>query len=868
MKAFGDMNLKACPSGDARCSWQGGGWSLHSKGRKALPRGYSLADRASCWAQPPRVAVLLIAISKPVDALLRHRWPSTRQGRAPGRHRGNVCTHSTHRLLASSRARRVTSLACHGFCTGMSDGGSGLTLREYQSASVQRAVGQNVIISLPTNYGKTLIAAKVIDHVLSSPNTREKHVLFIVPTKALVSQQAKYCRNHCDQKPAVDELCGMEMDKWDELNWTACLRRHQVLVGTPEIFRRAMDQGFLLVSQLSLLVFDECHRAKGNHPMAAIMADFVQHAPESERPRILGLTASFFDGAMKNRKQVEKHRLELELRLLSSIYSPDLPDDASALTGEGSQKTWTRATWSPDPDAAACAAAFEEQVSHGLGKVKDELGNAAEYKDFKKMGYRMQHVLMQMGRRGLQDYVQKCIVKQFERNITELLELQQLPEEDRQQMKELLGKLGVLEKCLKALEPEMMQLPSVQRSPTVSTKLLKLQALLQEEPRKSGKGIIFVERVALTVPLAMALNRDAGESIAEALYGQMTKQDTDRTMLKLREGQIKVVVSTNSLEEGIDVCDCNWVVRYDWFSTTRAHIQGSGRARSQQAEIIYFENDPDEEASKATVMTNVAKDDRLKLNEEERDILHRNRRRSAVPGIYPFDNDGHGQRIDFFNCQTIVTDWCQQVLKEAFRSEGLFPNYGGAEMDTSRPAVRVPTPEGFQVITSQEIDEHWKGVSLQQVIDKERLDNFSKADRAKRRSLYVAACILRRRGYLDDRNIATVKARELAAAKCCEGPPPKKLRFTGSFARNVEPKAGNYKGALQEFLQQMSPHAKMQDLLEYKGVMDDQGWRVTVKVTTPQEIATSDNFANKKAAEQDAAKKLLERLCQHHVSCA
>ncbi|CAE7739563.1 DCL1, partial [Symbiodinium necroappetens] len=91
-----------------------------------------------------------------------------------------------------------------------------------------------------------------------------------------------------------------------------------------------MDQGFLQVAQLSLLVFDECHRAKGNHPMAAIMADFVQHAPESQRPRILGLTASFFDGAMKNRKQVEKHRLELELRLLSSIYSPDLPEDAAA----------------------------------------------------------------------------------------------------------------------------------------------------------------------------------------------------------------------------------------------------------------------------------------------------------------------------------------------------------------------------------------------------------------------------------------------------------------------------------------------------------------------------------------------------------
>ena len=63
---------------------------------------------------------------------------------------------------------------------------------------------------------------KVIDQFLPKP------VLFVVPTKALVQQQAKYCREHCRGHDVPAELCGIEplLDTIESLprRWTTGTR--------------------------------------------------------------------------------------------------------------------------------------------------------------------------------------------------------------------------------------------------------------------------------------------------------------------------------------------------------------------------------------------------------------------------------------------------------------------------------------------------------------------------------------------------------------------------------------------------------------------------------------------------------------------
>lgn len=107
------------------------------------------------------------------------------------------------------------------------------------------------------------------------------------------------------------------------------MTRSDVVVGTPEIFRKAfVEKSFITPSQFSLIVFDECHNAVGNSPMASIMRDAVLKLPPNQRPRILGLTASFANGSTANVATILKKRAALEVLFQASILSPIVPPEA------------------------------------------------------------------------------------------------------------------------------------------------------------------------------------------------------------------------------------------------------------------------------------------------------------------------------------------------------------------------------------------------------------------------------------------------------------------------------------------------------------------------------------------------------------
>jgi len=713
-------------------------------------------------------------------------------------------------------------------------GANNLELRSYQKECVAQAIKKNTVVCLKTGLGKTLIAVKVIDHFLDLK--QQQKILFLVPTKALVKQQADYCRQNCCDVPggSIAEVCGMETDSWDNLKWDEVLRKHRILVGTPEPLRRAMDSGFLIPKQVSLVILDECHGAKGKSPMAELLR-LLKRSPLEERPRILGLTASFLSGSLKRKRDAEQGRLDLEVLLDASFICPDVKEDRR-------EQKFIKVKWVEDPCSSD---SFLTEVQPGLKNMAMELGDAAQLKDFTRIGSRMNHVLQQLGQRGLKVFVTKCIERQLKQNIEQLLLLEMLPVEEREYAKTLLEKLPKLRAWTEQFLPDLLKLESVANAKPLAAKVEALLQILQEE---ESKGIVFVEQVAVTVPLALEIAEH--EIQAEAVYGEMPKQDLDAALKRFKEGDIRILVSTNALEEGINVAECTWVVRFDKIHTTKNHIQGSGRARADVARIYYFDNDPDEEVSKEQCLMSVAQDNRLALTAKERLQLQAAPVKE-VPDVYPLKD---GQEINFFNCQDIVTRWCQQVLGSGFTSTAFALN----------PEIKfeIPTPDGVRQFESKEVDEYWKGVMLKEVIPEDRLKMLSSQDRSKGRVFYVIAVWLRRNQCIDEWNFPTVKQLALTKKACPGSPPVAAFRMSAKFGRTTEVSNGNFKSLLQQLLQTRFPHQKINDLLEYESKMVDGQWISRVQVHLPRGDICKDSHPclNKREAEQAAAKQAFEEL--------
>jgi len=138
-----------------------------------------------------------------------------------------------------------------------------------------------------------------------------------------VQQQADYVRKQMDDKSVrVAEMCGQEIDYWDQASWQNALKNNDVFVGTPATFCSSfVDKGFLSASSFSLVILDECHNATGNSPMASLLRDAIFRLHPSQQPRIVGLTASFVNGSMKD---IIKKREKLEVLMQANLISPNI----------------------------------------------------------------------------------------------------------------------------------------------------------------------------------------------------------------------------------------------------------------------------------------------------------------------------------------------------------------------------------------------------------------------------------------------------------------------------------------------------------------------------------------------------------------
>ncbi|KAJ6646808.1 Dicer-like protein 1 [Pseudolycoriella hygida] len=212
---------------------------------------------------------------------------------------------------------------------------SGLEPKDYQWRAFCFSCFNNILLCLPTGMGKTLIAVMLLK--ANRKRNESKAQVFIVPTVVLLQCDGtlkegyisfvcllltRYRRVkstlineihlHCDsnksiiqyckklsvftykqeiiveqQASAIEKTTDLKVVRRSSANLEGKWSEEEVCVCTPAMLVNAIKKNEISMSHLSLLIFDEVHEA--NSPKTA----YGQlECPASQRPRVLGLTAS------------------------------------------------------------------------------------------------------------------------------------------------------------------------------------------------------------------------------------------------------------------------------------------------------------------------------------------------------------------------------------------------------------------------------------------------------------------------------------------------------------------------------------------------------------------------------------------------
>ena len=89
-----------------------------------------------------------------------------------------------------------------------------------------------------------------------------------------------------------------------------------------------------------------------------------------------------------------------------------------------------------------------------------------------------------------------------------------------------------------------------------------LELLRSINAKEAKKGIVFVKQTALLYPLAHLCRQD--KHLVAEVGGTSTMPPTlvNKALDDFRRGAVMLLIATDAAEEGIDVADCSFVVRF------------------------------------------------------------------------------------------------------------------------------------------------------------------------------------------------------------------------------------------------------------------------------------------------------------------
>jgi len=152
--------------------------------------------------------------------------------------------------------------------------------RLFQLDLAAKSLKSSTLVVVPTGLGKTVVALMVLLARLEMGK-----VLFLAPTRPLVEQHASFLKNALQDETALAFMTGETAPEERALTW----RRARIVVSTPQVVENDLLSRRIDLKDVSLIIFDEAHRAVGNYAYVYIAE---RYAREAAAPLVLGITAS------------------------------------------------------------------------------------------------------------------------------------------------------------------------------------------------------------------------------------------------------------------------------------------------------------------------------------------------------------------------------------------------------------------------------------------------------------------------------------------------------------------------------------------------------------------------------------------------
>ncbi|MBI4148187.1 DEAD/DEAH box helicase [Candidatus Woesearchaeota archaeon] len=455
--------------------------------------------------------------------------------------------------------------------------------RLYQETILNTCSIKNTLVVLPTGMGKTAVAMMLAAQRLSLyPNSK---ILFLAPTKPLCDQHYTTFLKHLHVPPEKMAVFTGEIPpderaaQWNQL---------QFIFSTPQGLENDVLGSKITLKNVSLIVFDEAHRAVGEYAYGWLAKQYVKTA---NFPRVLALTAS--PGSELEKITEVCTNLFIEGVEIRTEDDPDVAGYVQPITMQ-----WLKVKLPPEfldikKQLDTCVKSKLNDIKQ-LGLIqttdyvtkKDILGLTAGLQKQMAAGDRTFEVL-----RGISLAAEVMKVH----HALELVETQGIGSLQKY-FEKIAGEAQLgKSKAVKNLAIDIHFKSAAIKTRTLyekkieHPKLAEATRIVSEELAKTplAKIILFTQYRDTGVLLTNELKKLPG--VVPALFVGQTKKGTTGLSQKkqkemidqFRDGLYNVLIATSVAEEGLDIPCVDLVMFYEPIPSAIRHIQRRGRTGRQ-----------------------------------------------------------------------------------------------------------------------------------------------------------------------------------------------------------------------------------------------------------------------------------------------